>query len=338
MTVLPVERPAPRPRLGFLGVGWIGRHRMRAILDAGAGEAAAVADPSDAAAREAAGAAGCAVAPSLDALLDLGLDGVVVATPSALHAEQAVRALERGVAVFCQKPLGRDAAEAARVVDAARAADRLLGVDLSYRHVAGMDRVRALAREGALGEVYAVHLAFHNAYGPDKPWFYDARQSGGGCLQDLGIHLVDLALWVLGGPAVTRVSAAALRAGGHPLRGRQGGAVEDYAAAQLELAGGTVVQLATSWRLAAGEDCRIEAAFHGTAGGAALRNVDGSFYDFTVDRFAGTRRERLAAPPDAWGGRAAVAWARALAGGGRFDPEVERVVDAQAVLDRIYAG
>lgn len=328
---------APRAaRLGFLGVGWIGRHRMQAVLESGAGVAVAVADEQAAAAEAAASAApGCAAVRSLDALLDRDLDGIVIATPSALHAEQAERALARGVAVFCQKPLGRTAAEARRVVEAARAADRLLGVDLSYRHVAGVAEARRLVQGGALGRIYAAHLVFHNAYGPDKAWFHDARLSGGGCLVDLGIHLVDLALWVLGFPEVHAV-ASALRAGGEPLRGREHGKVEDYAAAQLELGNGTVAQLACSWRLAAGQDCVIEAAFHGTKGGVALRNVHGSFYDFLVERFHGTRRELLAGPPDHWGGRAAVAWAAALAAGGRHDPAVESILEVQATLDRIY--
>jgi predicted dehydrogenase len=335
--MIAISAPARRgPRLGFLGVGWIGRDRMQRIVESGAAVAAAVADPCEPAAREAAGDPEvCAVGRGLEDLLAEDLDGIVIATPSALHAEQAIAALERGLAVFCQKPLARTAAEARRVVDAARAADRLLGVDLSYRHVSGVDRVRALVQEGALGEIYAVNLVFHNAYGPDKPWFGDARQAGGGCVMDLGIHLVDLALWTLGFPAVARVTAS-LRAAGAPLSAGDPGQVEDFAAAQLELASGTTVQLACSWRLAAGRDCVIEAAFYGTSGGAALRNVDGSFYDFTVERYRGTTTEVLATPPDAWGGRAVVAWARALAEGGRFDPEVERIVEVQAALDRIY--
>jgi predicted dehydrogenase len=330
------ERAPSRPRLGFLGVGWIGRHRMRAILQAGVADVTAVADPSSGAADAAAADTdACAIVSSLEDLLALDLDGVVIATPSALHADQAVTALERGVAVFCQKPLGRTAGEARRVVEAARAAGRLLGVDLSYRHVAGVSRLRDLVAQGALGDVYAVNLVFHNAYGPDKPWFYDARLSGGGCVMDLGIHLVDLALWVLGWPEVLTVTSS-LHAGGRPVRGRANGLVEDHAAAQLELASGAVVQLGVSWKLAAGQDCAIEAAFYGTKGGAALRNVGGSFYDFTVERYQGTARELLAGPPDAWGGRAAVDWATRLAAGGRYDPEIERIVDVQATLDRIY--
>ncbi|HLL45827.1 MAG TPA: Gfo/Idh/MocA family oxidoreductase, partial [Longimicrobiaceae bacterium] len=187
-----------RPRLGFLGVGWIGRHRMEAIVNTGAAGVAAIADPSPEMAAEAGKLApGAEVVGSLDELLDAGVDGVVIATPSALHAEQSIRALRRGAAVFCQKPLGRTAAEARGVVDAARAADRLLEVDLSYRFTEGMRRIRDAVRSGALGRVFAADLVFHNAYGPDKPWFYDRSLSGGGCVMDLGVHLVDLALWVL---------------------------------------------------------------------------------------------------------------------------------------------
>src|SRR5512141_3215316 len=138
-----------RPRLGFLGVGWIGQRRMRSILERDVAEAVAVADPVEAAAAAAASAVeGCRRLPSLEALLERDRDGVVIATPSALHADQAIRALEWGLAVFCQKPLGRDAGEVRRVLDAARAADRLLGVDLSYRHLAGVDRIRELIGQG----------------------------------------------------------------------------------------------------------------------------------------------------------------------------------------------
>jgi predicted dehydrogenase len=182
--------------------------------------------------------------------------------------------------------------------------------------------------------VYAVDLVFHNAYGPDKPWFYDPALSGGGCVMDLGVHLVDLALWTLGFPAAKDVSAR-LFAGGEPLEANPD-RCEDYASAMITLADGTTVQLACSWKLSAGQDAVIGASFYGTGGGAALRNAGGSFYDFTAEAYHGTSRETLATPPDEWGGRAAVDWARRLAEGARFDPEAERLVDVALVLDRIY--
>jgi predicted dehydrogenase len=232
---------------------------MERIHQSGAAEVAAIADASPEAAQAALGsAAGARLVSGFGALLESDLDGIVIATPSAQHAEQAIAALRRGYAVFCQKPLGRNAAEARAVIEAAKAADRLLAVDLSYRFTRGVAAIKRLVDGGDLGEVYAMNLVFHNAYGPDKPWFYDPRLSGGGCVMDLGIHLVDLALWTLGFPAVARVTSQ-LFAGGRRLA--RGTACEDYCAAQLELSTGAVAQLACSWKLSAGQDCVIEASF-----------------------------------------------------------------------------
>jgi predicted dehydrogenase len=324
-----------KPRIGFLGVGWIGRHRMQAMIATGAIEVAAIADPSPDMAEQALKLAPLArQVGGLPELLQQDLDGVVIATPSAMHAEQSIAALQSGAAVFCQKPLGRTAAEVREVVQAARASNRLLAVDLSYRFTQGMRRIRDLIGAGALGRIFAVDLIFHNAYGPDKAWFYDPTLSGGGCVMDLGVHLVDLALWALDFPQVESVTGKLL-AGGSPLS-EQPGKVEDYAVATLGLEGGAAVQLACSWRLQAGVDAIISAAFYGTEGGAALRNVAGSFYDFTAERYRGTTSELLASPGDEWGGRAAADWATRLAAGERFDAQADRLVDVAEALDRIY--
>ncbi|CDZ33799.1 Putative oxidoreductase, NADH-binding protein [Neorhizobium galegae bv. officinalis] len=322
-------------RLGFLGVGWIGRHRMQAIIDTGIAEAVAIADPSvDMAAEAKKIVPGAALANDFDGLLAHSLDGIVIATPSAQHADQSIRALRAGVSVFCQKPLGRSAEEVAAVVGAARASDRLLGVDFSYRHTAGMNRIREIVRTEELGKIFAADLVFHNAYGPDKPWFYDKAESGGGCLMDLGVHLVDMALWSLDFPAVASVSGH-LMAGGRPINDHQ---VEDYAVANVTLGDGMAVRLACSWRLQAGREAIVEASFYGTNGGISMRNVDGSFYDFTLERFYGTSRETLIEPPDDWGGRAAAGWARRLAAGERYDPACEKIIDVGKVIDRIYSS
>jgi predicted dehydrogenase len=323
-----------RPRLGFLGVGWIGRNRLEAVARSQVADIVAVADPSPENAKAATGVVPCQAVESLEELLALNLDGLVIATPSALHAEQARTALEHGVAVFCQKPLGRTAAETLDVVRTARRENRLLGVDLSYRFVEGARRIRQLVQAGELGSVYAADLTFHNAYGPDKPWFYDPILSGGGCVIDLGIHLVDLALWVLEGVSVSSVNSH-LFAKGKPLTGRES-EVEDFALADLELSSGAVVRLACSWNLPAGCDAVIQTTFFGDAGGASLSNVNGSFYDFVAERFRGTARERLCSPPDDWGGRAIVDWATRLTAGVGYDPSVERLVEVAGVLDAIY--
>ena len=322
-----------RPRIGFLGVGWIGRHRMRALADSGAAEVVAVADPAPERVAEAVDDFGAVtVAANLDELLGAGLDAVAIATPSALHADQAVAALEAGLAVFCQKPLARTAAETRRVVEAARRADRLLAVDFSYRHTAAGRAVRDQVAGGALGPVHAVDLVFHNAYGPDKPWFLDPALSGGGCAIDLGIHLVDLLLWTLGFPAVEGVEARLWRGGALAAPGE----AEDLCLAELDLAGGTRARLACSWFSHEGRDAVIEATFRGRDGAAGFSNVGGSFYDFRAERREGTRAITLAEPPDAWGGRAAVDWARRLAAGAGFDAGVEQAVAVAKTIDAVY--
>ena len=330
-----ILKSAYRPRLGFLGVGWIGQHRLQALVHSGLVEVVAIADPVQALATQAACLApGAVVLSDMAALLAQELDGMVIATPSALHAEQTIEALAAGLAVFCQKPLGRTAAETRRVVDAARTANRLLGVDLSYRFMRGIQTMRTLIQAGEVGDIYAVELVFHNAYGPDKAWFYDLAQAGGGCVIDLGLHLVDLALWTLNFPRVMSTTSR-LFAHGKPL-GAPITEVEDYAIARLDLDTGATVSLTCSWRLSAGCDAVISAAFYGTQGGVALHNVAGSFYDFTTERFWGTRRQTLHEPPDTWGGRAAIAWARQLVTHQQFHPDIAHVVTVAEVLDAIY--
>ena len=327
-----------QPRLGFVGVGWIGRNRMRSVVESRAAEACAVHDVNPAAVSEAQQLAPQAVVfSSFEELLEHDLDGVVIATPNSLHAAQAIAALERGLAVFCQKPLGRTAVETKRIVESARSADRLLGVDLSYRRMPAMQIVSSLVASGALGNVFAVDAKFHNAYGPDKQWFYDFALSGGGCVLDLGVHLIDLALEPLRFPPVTRIESKLFSHGGVVAKGSE--QVEDYAVATIETAGGTVINVGCSWNLHAGRDANIEITFYGTGGGASLRNVNGSFYDFVAERFHRTETEVLDTRDAAqaeWGGLATLAWVEQLSAGGSFDAKAEQLITVAEVIDQIY--
>lgn len=335
LRITPPQASLDRPRIAFLGLGWIGRHRMQAMAEADGIDIVALADPDPQAVAAAAELAPSAARGStLDDVLEARPDGVVIATPSALHAGQSVAALQAGAAVFCQKPLGRDAAETSAVVEAAQVADRLLMTDLSYRHATAFVAMRDLIRSGELGRVHAVDLTFHNAYGPDKPWFRDRALSGGGCLIDLGIHLVDMALWSLD-PGALRCVAAHARVCGRPLDDPRH-QVEDFVQATLEAQDGTVFRIACSWNLPAGREAVIEMQVHGTQGGGRVANVDGSFYDFAAWRHHGTLRDQIATPPDAWGGRAGVDWAARLRQGRGFDPEAGRLVTLAQVLDDIY--
>jgi predicted dehydrogenase len=323
------------PKLGFLGAGWIGRHRLECIAKSAAGEITAICDSSAACVEKVVEAfPNIEVAECFDELLQADLDGIVIATPSALHAEQSIQALQKGFAVFCQKPLGRNVVEVASIICAAQAVNRLLGIDLSYRFTEGMRQVQHAIAAGIIGEVYACDLTFHNAYGPDKAWFYDPKLSGGGCVMDLGVHLVDLALWTLDFPSIHRVTGK-LFASGRPIE-QPSTQVEDYGMATIELSSGAVIRLACSWKLPIGRDADISATFYGSRGGLAFHNVNGSFYDFVAERFSGTSRTILSSPPDNWGGRATVAWATQLRQNPGFDPEVLHAIKVAAVLDAIY--
>ena len=326
------------PRLGFVGLGWIGAMRLQALAAAGAAEVAALCEAAPARLAEMGEVHPDAVPFDdyerlLDGAAELKLDGVVIATPNALHAPQTVAALERGLAVFCQKPLALDAPEARRMVEAARAADRLLGVDYSYRFTDGARELRRRLQGGEMGRVFSLELVFHNAYGPDKAWAHDPRLAGGGALMDLGVHLIDLAFWLLDDPPVSGVRGGVFRQG-ERLPGR---GVDDFASAWIDLdAGKAIASLAVSWNAHAGRDCVLRAAVFGTAGGAELRNVGGSFYDFELERFAGRTGEVIVRESRDWLGRAILDWARRLAASNRFDPEIERSVRVSEVVDGIY--
>ena len=327
-------RDARRPRLGFVGLGWIGRNRLEAIARAGVAEIAAVHDVQTAAVDDAQEFSSDAVAfSSFEELLHHDVEGVVIATPNSFHAAQSIAALEQGIAVFCQKPLGRNAFETRRIVEAARTADCLLGVDLSYQAIPAMKAVSELVESGELGKVFAVDAKFHNGYGPDKAWFRDFSLSGGGCVLDLGSHLLDLALRPLGFPEITRVQSSLFANGNRLQRVDE---VEDYGVATIKTADGTVLNLSCCWNMNIGREADIEVSFYGTHGGARLRNVDGSFYDFVGERFSGTKTEMIGNPEKGWGGLAAIEWVDRLARDEGFDPEAERFVSLAQVMDRIY--
>ena len=335
MPQAPATARRQRPRVGCVGVGWIGRSRLASLAASGLVDVVAVLDPDPAAMESASqllpGAAAC---EALDELLAADLDGVVVATPSALHASHTAAALAAGAAVFCQKPLARTAPETRELLHAAQRAGRLLAVDLCYRHTRAAQALRSALDQGEIGRVHAVDLVFHNAYGPDKPWFLQRSQSGGGCLIDLGTHLLDLALWLTGAGSMT-VDAAHLTRGGQPVE-PAGEEVEDFALAQLRTDAGVAVRIACSWFLAAGCDCVFEATAYGTEGAVTMRNVGGSFYDFAADRHHGTSRTALVHPPDEWGGRAIGAWADELVAGAGFDARSWELVTLAETIDAIY--
>ncbi|HEX2270321.1 MAG TPA: Gfo/Idh/MocA family oxidoreductase, partial [Pyrinomonadaceae bacterium] len=228
--------------------------------------------------------------------------------------------------------------EVCQAVSAARESNCLLGVDFSYRFIPGMQQIRKLVQSGELGKIFSVDLKFHNGYGPDKQWFYERAASGGGCVLDLGIHLIDLALWALEFPRVADVTSALFKQG-EPIK-RPCEEVEDYAVARMQTVDGVVLNLTCSWNLHVGADAEIEICFYGTEGAASLRNVNGSFYNFLAERHHRSQRERIyesSANGGEWGGLAALDWCNRLARGEGFSPMTEEFLSSAAVIDRIYA-
>ena len=169
---------------------------MAALRVSGRAEIAAIADPSPAVLSTALVAAPAAEpVASLEKLLDLELDGVVIAT-NGLAALQARVALEQGLAVFCQLPIGRSAKEVANVVEAAERSDRLLGLDRRYRFSSALTNAREVVANAEIGDVYAAMIELHT---PDT--------------RDMRAQLIDALAWVL---RKERIRSA--RANGNDLR------------------------------------------------------------------------------------------------------------------------
>lgn len=326
------------PRIGFAGTGRIGARRMKAIAKAQSADIIGVFDPDGNGARAALDEAGLRKTPVLDdyeALLELAPDGVVVSSPNRLHAQQSIQALEHDASVFCQKPLGCTRKEVETVVDTARRQDRLLDVDFTYRQSPALQEIYRRVRAGEIGDIYAADLIFHNAFGPDKTWFYDRAQSGGGCFLDLGVHMVDLALWLFDFPHVENVSSRFFTRG-RPVNGKNNDTVEDYALARLDMDNGATAQVACSWHLSAGCNAVLQTVLHGTKGSMQAYNVNGSYFNMIAEKMDGTQKQTLVRPNGRWDSRTAINWTQRLREDNGFASEAVRYGEIAFVLDEVY--
>lgn len=321
------------PKVAFLGLGWIGWKRLETLVLSKCAEVVALADSNPQCLSRHTQAVPHAVqVNSLEALIEMAPDGIVISTPNAHHVAHATACLEAGIPVFCQKPLGRNFQEVDSIIQCAKQNNLLLDVDLSYRHLSGLKKAQQYIAAGELGDIFAVDLVFHNAYGPDKAWFYDPAISGGGCFLDLGIHLLDIALWVLDS-YVESFDGQALCKGQRTV-GR--GGIDDYAWACLSLSNGASVRLACSWGLHAGQDAVIEFTFFGTKGGISIKNINGSFYDFSSEIYRGRSRCEFVPPDASWQKGAIVRWCHHLQKSPEYRIEIERQYEVARVIDAIY--
>lgn len=137
-----------------------------------------------------------------------GLDFVDICTPNYLHSEISVKALNKGLHVFCEKPDAVSAEEAIKMQEAAEKSGKQLMVMRNNRFRSTSRYLKQYISEGNAGEIYCGRCGWQRRRGiPGKGgWFTTKAQSGGGPLIDLGVHMIDLAIWLMGNPVPVSVS------------------------------------------------------------------------------------------------------------------------------------
>ncbi|HEX2908534.1 MAG TPA: Gfo/Idh/MocA family oxidoreductase [Phototrophicaceae bacterium] len=145
-------------------------------------------------------------------LAETPLDMVSICLPNALHAEAALLALEAGLHVICEKPMAPTVAEARHMLEMAQRCNRRLMIAYNFRYRPDTRWMKNLVQSGALGTIYQANVSWRRETGiPGSGWFGEKDLAGGGALIDLGVHVIDLALWLMGFPEVKTVSGETRR-------------------------------------------------------------------------------------------------------------------------------
>ncbi len=286
-------------RLGLLGAGRIGKVHAGAIAATPGATLVAVADAVPAAAEALAAQAGAAVR-SVDAIMDADdIDGVLITTPTDLHATMIERAARAKKAIFCEKPIDLDIERVKRCLAVVEAEGAVLMVGFNRRFDPNFIEVRRQIDAGAIGAVEMVSIVSRD---PGPPPAEYIRRSGG-LFRDMTIHDFDMARFLLGEEPVTVYAAASV------LVDPAIGALGDYDSASLVLttAGGRIATISNSRRATYGYDQRIEV--HGSKGLVSADNVratnvevaNGDGYrrepllDFFMTRYTAAYRNEIAA-------------------------------------------
>ncbi|MBN1557664.1 MAG: Gfo/Idh/MocA family oxidoreductase [Lentisphaerae bacterium] len=271
-------------RIGMLGAGQVAAGNCRQILEHPLAEIVAVADPNETRARALAKEFGIARRyASAEALCaDPDVDAVSNSVPNAFHAPTAVAALEAGKHVLLDKPFARTLREAQKIADTARRAGKILVVGMNQRFAPGSQVVKGLVARGDLGDVYHARAYWLRRSGIPRlgTWFGRKALSGGGVMLDIGVHMLDLSLYLMDNFRPVAVSAVTHSVFGH--RGLGGGKwgmseptervfdVEDFAAALVHLRGGASVVLEVAWAMHQEEPNRHNVELFGSEAGAAV--------------------------------------------------------------------
>ena len=270
-------------RAGVVGLGWAGRQHMIGYTACDGAELVAICGlEDDLAAGRAAEFGGPDTFSSLDDLLaNAELDVLSIATPTALHAPMTIQALDAGVHVLSEKPIAETAARAAEMVDAAERNNRVLDVSYNHRRRGVVKALRDAIADGVIGDIYYAKAGWLRRRGIPGlgSWFTRKESAGGGPFMDLGVHMADIVLHLLGEPAICTVTASTYAAfGPRGLGGSHGSAppeaslqyeVEDLATAFCRTDTGVTVALEASWaQWVPHELCFVD--LYGTEAGAHL--------------------------------------------------------------------
>jgi predicted dehydrogenase len=185
-------------RVGIIGAGLIGEKRAAGLT---AGKLVAVADHDFERAERLCGErGGQPMARWQDLVARPDLDAVIVCTTNDALSACSAAALRAGKHVLVEKPAGRNAADLEEAAAAEKASGKLLRVGFNHRFHPGLQKARALLRQGAVGPLMHIRARYGHGgrLGYEKEWRADPARAGGGSLLDQGIHLVDLCRWLAG--------------------------------------------------------------------------------------------------------------------------------------------
>jgi predicted dehydrogenase len=184
------------------------------------------------------------------------LDAVSICTPNYAHCDPTVMALRKGIHVLCEKPIAMNADEALSMVEASRAGRALLSIGHHMRFMPAAKFLKSRIDSGDLGAIYYGRShALRRRGVPGWGAFHIKGKSGGGPLIDIGVHALDLILWLMGSPEPTTVSGTAYtKLGNRPdfhcawgTYRREEYDVEDFACALVRFTNGATLTLEASW-------------------------------------------------------------------------------------------
>ena len=184
------------------------------------------------------------------------LDAVSVCTPNNFHALPTIAALKAGLHVLCEKPIAGNAIDGQAMVDAQKASGKVLQIGLQSRFSAESRTLRKLYDDGFFGDIYyARAMAMRRRGVPASPSFVTKSISGGGPLIDIGVHILDVLLWMIGAPKPIEAFGSIAQKFGHRPDvinpwGKWNPAkfdVEDFAMGMIRFEGGLTVTLETAW-------------------------------------------------------------------------------------------